>query len=301
MTTASDFSPETRNSAIWSGDSRKVAQGKANEVILTKLGKIEIEDISDVEAVQMGHVMEPVIGRLAQDKLRVELTKVKEALTHPKEAWLRSHFDFVGREDGKTILVECKNYNAAVRSKFDAEAGIVPAADMAQLVHEATVFGVEKIYLAVLFGGQEFFLAPFNIHEEQKTELVQKMAEVWARVQTNNPYPPEDPDQAKLIYPVSVDQIAVANSQLEQWCQRLAYIKQELKTLEADEKALKTAIQKHMGTSGTLATFDGKVLATWKSAASSEAFDMEAFKRAMPAIHKQFIKTVPGSRRFLIK
>ena len=65
----SDFSPATRNSAIWSGDSRRVAQGKANEVILTKLGMMEIPDLSDVEAVQMGHVMEPVIGRLAQDKL----------------------------------------------------------------------------------------------------------------------------------------------------------------------------------------------------------------------------------------
>jgi len=57
----SDFSPETRNSAIWSGDSRRVAQGKANEVILTKLGMLEIPDLSDVESVQMGHVMEPVI------------------------------------------------------------------------------------------------------------------------------------------------------------------------------------------------------------------------------------------------
>ena len=50
----SDFSPATRNSAIWSGDSRRVAQGKANEVILTKLGMMEIPDLSDVEAVQMG-------------------------------------------------------------------------------------------------------------------------------------------------------------------------------------------------------------------------------------------------------
>jgi len=32
----SDFTPATRNSAIWSGDSRRVAMGKANEVILTK-------------------------------------------------------------------------------------------------------------------------------------------------------------------------------------------------------------------------------------------------------------------------
>ena len=67
----SDFTPETRNSAIWSGDSRKVANGKANEVILTKQGKMEIPDLSNIEAVQMGHVREPVIRRLAQAKLGV--------------------------------------------------------------------------------------------------------------------------------------------------------------------------------------------------------------------------------------
>ena len=38
----SDFTPETRNSAMWSGDARKIASGKANEVILTKLGKMPI-------------------------------------------------------------------------------------------------------------------------------------------------------------------------------------------------------------------------------------------------------------------
>jgi hypothetical protein len=64
---------------------------------------MEPPDLSDNEAVQMGHVMEPVIGRLAQAKLGVELTKIEEALTHPKEAWLRSHFDFVGVENGKSI------------------------------------------------------------------------------------------------------------------------------------------------------------------------------------------------------
>jgi hypothetical protein len=48
--------------------------------------------------------------------------------------------------------VEVKNYNADVRNKFDSEAGIIPAADMAQLVHEATVHNISDIVLAVLFG-----------------------------------------------------------------------------------------------------------------------------------------------------
>ena len=168
----SDFTPETRNSAIWSGDSRKVANGKANDVILTKLGIMPIPDLSDIEAVQMGHVMEPVIGRLAQDRLKTELVKIEESLTHPKEPWLRSHFDFAGNIAGKTVLVECKNYNAQVRKKF--EATNIPAADMAQLVHEALVYGTDTMYLAVLFGGQEFYLQEFHITEEMKTELLWK-------------------------------------------------------------------------------------------------------------------------------
>ena len=301
MTTLSDFSPSTRNSAIWSGDSRKVAQGKANEVILTKLGKMEIPDLSGNEAVQMGHVMEPVIGRLAQDKLKVELTKIEEALTHPKEAWLRSHFDFAGKEDGQTILVECKNYNAGVRSKFDAEAGIIPAADMAQLVHEAAVFGVQKIYLAVLFGGQEFFLAPFHISDQQKDDLVKQMAEVWARVQTQNPYPAESTDQAKLLYPVSTEEVMTANANVEKWCEQLAYVKREIKNLEKSEEELQAAIQAYMGEKGVLSSFDGSVLATWKSAKASKKFDSKLFQSAMPDIYNQFVVETPGSRRFLIK
>ena len=59
----SDFEPEVRNSAWWSGDSRKAANGRGNEAVLEKLGLKERPDLSQVEAVQMGHVMQPEIGR----------------------------------------------------------------------------------------------------------------------------------------------------------------------------------------------------------------------------------------------
>jgi predicted phage-related endonuclease len=297
----SDFSPETRNSAIWSGDSRRVAQGKANEVILTKLGMMEIPDLSSIEAVQMGHVMEPVIGRLAQDKLGIELTKIEDAIAHPKEAWLRSHFDYAGKQDGKTILVECKNYNASVRGKFDAETGIIPAADMAQLVHEATVFGVDKIYLAVLFGGQEFFLASFEITEQQKEDLIKQMAQIWARVQTKQPLPPESVEQVKLMFPQDDGAIKTASEGVEEACRMLANIKKQIKQLEEREEQFQTIVQTYMSDKATLASIDGSVLATWKNAKSSKKFDSKLFQSAMPDIYNQFVVEVPGSRRFLVK
>jgi predicted phage-related endonuclease len=295
----SDFTPETRNSAIWSGDSRKVANGKANDVILTKLGLMEIEDISHIEAVQMGHVMEPVIGRLAQEKLKTELVKIEESLTHPKESWLRSHFDFAGKIAGKTVLVECKNYNAQVRNKF--EGTNIPAADLAQLVHEATVYGTDTMYLAVLFGGQEFYLQEFHITEEMKLDLIKKMAEVWARVLTKDPLPPESTEQVKLMFPFDDGSSKTASQSVEMACSQLSMVKGNIKALKAQEEALQTLIQGYMGEKGSLFSLDGKVLATWKTAKSSKKFDAESFQSAMPDIYEQFVGEFPGSRRFLIK
>ena len=112
-----DFLPEVRNSAWWSGDSRMAANGRGNDAVLQKLGLMERPDLSDIEAVQMGHVMQPIILRLAQDALKQEVKDADYMLTHPKESWLKCHFDGI-TADGK-ILVEAKNYNAAVRNKYD--------------------------------------------------------------------------------------------------------------------------------------------------------------------------------------
>lgn len=296
----SDFSPEVRNSAWWASDTRRAASGYANEVILTKQGKMPMPDLSGIEAVQMGHVMEPVIGRLAQNKLGVELTKIEEYRTHPKHEWFRAHFDFAGRENGEPILVECKNYNAAVRNKFD-DSGLMPAADMAQLVHEAAVMGVQKIYLAVLFGGQEFVLIPKLVQEAEKDELIQKMAVLWGHVQAGTQADPETTDQCRAMYPVSTSISKVANAAVEDWCKQLSRIKSEMKNLEEMEEVIKTHLQKYMGEADTLGTFDGKVLATWKSSKPSTKFNTELFKTAMPEVYKQFLVEVPGSRRFLTK
>ena len=298
----SDFDHSVRKQAWWSGDTRKAANGKANEVILQKLDMMEVPDLSGIEAVQMGHVMEPVIGRLAEEKLGVQLTKIEEFRTHPKESWLRSHFDFAGVQNGQTILVECKNYNAAVRGKFDAEAGIIPPADMAQLVHEAAVFGVQKIYLAVLFGGQEFFLAPFHIADSQKEDLIRQMAKFWAAVQTRTPLPPESSEEAKLLFPTAVpDTTVLADSTLEELATQLFRVNHERKQLETAEDKLKAKIQERMGNKAALVDIAGNVLATWKNDKASMKFDQKLFQQSMPDIYKQFVREVPGPRKFLIK
>ena len=297
----SDFSPATRNASWWSGDSRLAARGKANEAILIKQGKLVPEDISDVEAVRMGHVMEPVIGRLAQDKLGIELTKIDIAYAHPKENWLKSHFDFLGQKDGKSILVEAKNYNAATRNKFDPETGLMPAADLAQCIHEATVFGCDTVVLAVLLGGQEFITIPVDVTEQMKEDHIKQCAEYWGYVVSGNTLPPESTEQARLIYKVSQEGQKMASASVEQVAAALIQIKAQIKALEATEESYATMLQGYMAEQDTLVTIDGRVIATWKSAKASKSFDPKLFQQSMPEIYNKFVMDKLGSRRFLLK
>ena len=294
-----DFAPEIRNSAWWSGDSRMAANGRGNDAVLEKLGLKERPDLSEIEAVQMGHVMQPVIGQLASAKLGIELKEADYALTHPKETWLRSHFDFIST-DGQT-LVEVKNYNAGVRNKFDSEANIIPAADMAQLIHEAAVHNIDNIVLAVLFGGQNFEVFRFTIEEGQKEQLIKDMAQFWAHVASKQLPEPETVEQAKLIYSTSAPTSITSTQSMEQMCQALVYTKEQLKKWEKEEDRLQVEIQKFMGVNSELVTLDGRVLATWKSAKPSQRFDPKLFEHSMPDVYKSFVREVAGSRRFLVK
>jgi len=299
MNDRNDFTPEIRNAAWWSSDSRKAANGRGNDAVLEKLGLKEPPDLSDVEAVQMGLVMQPLIGRLAQDKLGMELKEADYALTHPKETWMRSHFDFISA-DGKT-LVEVKNYNAAVRNKFDTEANIIPQTDMAQLIHEAACHNINDIVLAVLFGGQNFEVFKFTIEEAQKEQLIKDMAKFWGHVASKQLPEPQTTEQAKLIYSVSAPTSITAPQSLEQMCQALQYTKTQLAHWEDEEEKLKVQIQKFMGVNSELVTLDGRVLATWKSAKGSMKFDAKLFEQSMPDVYKSYVREVAGSRRFLVK
>jgi predicted phage-related endonuclease len=294
-----DFAPEIRNSAWWASDTRMVMNGKAVEVIMQKQGKIDPPDLSQIEAVQMGHVMQPIIGRLAQDRLNMELKDADYPLTHPDHSWLRSHFDFISA-DGR-VLVEAKNYNINARNKFDADTNRVPPADYAQILHEATVHRVDRVILAVLFGGQEFQTFDFTFSEEEKENLIKDMAVYWGHVKADTLPEPQSLEATKLIYPNDNGQSMVASQALETAIQQLKQIKGQIKAYEEQSDILETAIRGTMQNYGDIVSVSGETLVTWRSAKSSKRFSSDLFKQSMPEVYEQFVVEMPGSRRFLVK
>ena len=295
-----DFSPQNRNSAIWSGDARKIAAGRAADVWLVKTGQQEIEDISDVEAVQWGLRLQEPIARAVGDRLQVRLKELDIEGTHISLPWMRSHFDFVS-EDNRT-LYEIKNYNLHARSKFgDDGSQDVPAADMAQCIHEASVFNVQIVNLCVLFGGQELCIYPINVDDAMKQMMIDQEAKLWAHIQTRQPPEATDPEDLRRIFRQDDGQIKVANQEVEAACIKLRIIKNTITNLEDQEKILTGMVQAWMTTASVIDAPGGKTLATWKKAADGEKLNTKRLQKEMPGLYDQYKVTSLGSRRFLVK
>ena len=294
-----DFSPEARRSAIWATDARKLAQGRQVQVYLEKIGEEVPEDISHIEAVQWGLRLQEPIARAVGDRLNVQLKELDIEGTHINHPWMRSHFDFVSA-DGKT-LYEIKNYNAANRGKFgDDGSSDVPAADLAQCLHEAAVYGVQDVRLCVLFGGQELCIYAIDADTASQEALILQEAALWAHIQRQQPPDSQVPEDLRKIFNQDNGSTVWANQDIAIACQHLKALKEQIKAAEAEQDRLEGQIQAAMGNASILA-YDEQILATWKAAKSSMKFDSKRFQKEMPKVYEQYQAEIPGSRRFLIK
>ena len=82
----SDFTPEVRNNAWWSDDSRRLVEGRGGEVAAEKWGVKPLDDLSNVEVVQMGSYWKVFVGRSAnRDPIDAERDRLR-TLGYP-DAW----------------------------------------------------------------------------------------------------------------------------------------------------------------------------------------------------------------------
>jgi predicted phage-related endonuclease len=295
-----DFLPEVRNAALWSGDARRYATGKAGEVYAEKIGVKPLDDLSDVELVQMGHVFQEPIMREYARRNQIEFKDADYQLAHPTETYLKSHFDYIS-EDGKT-LYEVKNLGIHQRKHYgDEGSDHIDLGYRVQCLHESVVHRIESVVLVVCFGGQEIVGYPLQFSADQMDMHVKEMAKFWGKIQTRNFDPETMADAAKMVYKQDSGKDLIATQSVEQKLAELKRIKAALKPLEAEEKRLTGEVQSYMLENAQLLSTDGSVLATWKTSKPSQKFSEELFKQSMPDLHAKFIVEQMGSRRFLVK
>lgn len=81
---------------------------------------------------------------------------------------------------------------------------------------------------------------------------------------------------------------------------RLKEVRAKIAEAEAEKEELEAKIKIGFGDAEAI-SYNGQTLATWKASKESAKFDSKAFCQAHPDLAQSFTKTVPGTRRFILK
>lgn len=261
-----------------------------------KTGAVIPEDISQKEAVRLGHVLEPYVAQRFTEITRKKVRRENYILKNSDYPWAHANVDrlVIGEKAG----LECKTTSALNLSKF--KNGEYPANYYCQCMHYLAVTGLERWYLAVLIGNQEVRLFVIERDEEEITALMDAEQRFWECVERNEA-PPVDGSEATAETLCALYSDEGGQVDLTPVCgilREYLALKAEMKALEEKLSAAANGIKEYMG-NASRGTY-GDISVSWKNVSSSR-FDKKAFLEDNPDVDLGPYHKVGSSRRFEVR
>ncbi len=251
------------------------------------------EDI-DNEAMYWGRTLEDIVAREFVKRTGKKVRRRNAILKHKKYSWMLANVDrlIVGEKAG----LECKTTSA-----FYQDDGTCPTHYYAQAQHYMAVTGRDLWHVAVLAGGQRFYLYEVPRSGDYIKELIKAEAEFWQLVQDGMP-PEVDGSEASgrvlnRLYPQAkegeIELPADAFALVQQYEDAAGEEKEaKLKKNEAVNK-----LKAMLGEAERGFVYDRKV--SWTNVVSAR-FNSKAFREEHEDLYQQYCRE-SGYRRFSIK
>jgi len=316
------------NAAAALGWSRRKTRYRLWEELL---GIVERDDLSDNLAAQLGHNLEPWLGRWFSKDTGLRLRPMQfydgdrmyghviRSRAHP---WLLASLDFITED--RTAIVECKTTGlvnaAAVREEDWGEPRTdqIPIENVCQIGAQLAATGCVRGYEPVLIGGRPPDWYVIERDEVFLALMIERLAEFWFdHVIAGEPPEIADPDDARRRFPRSVKRVADATDELLAARTEYLSLERQMERLAERQKLLKTQTMGFMGDADVLRDTRGQNVATWSSvrklnkpkarelypdefAAALEEpdVDSDAFKKAIGATKYEALLSAGDSRRF---
>jgi predicted phage-related endonuclease len=249
------------------------------------------------QAQRIGSKLEPMIAELAAEDLGI---KIRRSATrkHATRPFMVANLDFeiVSNPKGPGLL-EIKNRGAS--KPFDA----LPDDIALQVAHQLSVVNREWGIVAVLFGFGTLKTYEVTRDKELEEYLIELEARFMLRVSKGEPpdhtWTPETVGILKKLYPTDSGQTIELPTQALTYIGQFRQAKEELELAESHKAEAEGWLKERMQ-QATTATAPGYSI-TWKSTKASQKFDLEKFEQEQPALYAQYLKTIPGYRRFTVK
>ena len=261
-----------------------------------KAGEVEPADLSEVEAVEMGHELEETVARLFTKRTGLKVRRAPKNYVYSSKAtgelpYFRCQVDRLVQ--GTDELLECKTCSAWKLKEWDDEE--IPTEYILQVMWQLGITGRSVGHIAVLIGGQTFKYKKIDFDPSLFDDMIKQALVFWLMVEYKTP-PMATGDDNKFmvdLYPDNEEQM----QQLDELNDSVA-LRQQLKGTLAETQEqineVEARIKQVIGDNLGFTTQEYKV--TWKTQVSNR-IDTKLIKEEQPEIYNRYV--FPSKSRVL--
>lgn len=228
-----------------------------------KSGRIEIEDISDKEAVWWGTNMEELVAKRFCMKTGKKVKKTTYEFSCKEYPFLVAHVDRLGV--GEKFVLECKTTSARNRTNYNE--GEIPPYHYAQVQFYLMLTGYKVGYLATK-RDSDFYVTKIDRNDEFIEEMKESAINFWQMVQDGIEPDIDDSestaDTINQMYPESI-QAVMDLSDYRQTIESRIAVAMQIKSLESIKRQCDSVIKSAMEDCESAVCDEYKI--TWKTTA----------------------------------
>jgi putative phage-type endonuclease len=210
-----------------------------------KTGKVEPEDLSDNEAVEMGIELEETVARLFTKRTGMKVRRAPKNYKHPDHDFMRCQVDRL--VEGTDELLECKTANAWKAKEWEGEE--IPTEYILQVQWQLMITGRSVGHIAVLIGGQKFLYKKLKADFEMFDELEGAAIKFWDMVQDAVAPAVQANDNSFIVnlYPHAGTDVMEASQDMTDAIAQLQLTKAEIIELEKTKKEFEAKVKAVIG------------------------------------------------------
>lgn len=254
-------------------------------------------------AMKAGHYLEDAVSRFYEDATGHKIIKASAGdwIARDKDRPFlqvspdRTYWLTDSKKDGKGIL-ECKTTQMSIDTED------LPKHWFCQLQMQLGVSNMEAGSLAWLCSGREFGYKELRFVPDFYRDMVGYAEEFWYKniVERQEPAMTDIQDVLLKFRQHTEGKTLEVGEDIYDAVLELKDIKEQIAELDKKKDELEGRI-KMIFEDAEAISYGGNTLATWRSSKPSMSFDAKRFEKERPEDVKDYMKEVPGTRRFIIK
>lgn len=244
-------------------------------------------ETEDNEAMRTGRDLEQYVAERFCEAAGKKVRRRNYIFQHDEYDFITANVDreIIGENAG----LECKTTSAFAKADFDS--GEIPLYYYCQCCHYMNVMGYDRMYLAVLIGGQRFRWFTIERNDSECAALLRSEIAFWNDCIKPDIRPEPDGSESaertlKALYPDWQDN-AIAMFEQNDEAAELAAVMAQKKELETREKALKQKLQTALDGNTDGLTVDWHI--SYKPQSRSTV-DSKRLKAERPDIYSEYLK-----------